>query len=394
MELIALIGFLILPVLGFFIALIGYFFDRKISNKKNKKGSIYSLIIAIFIGIVAFNYNPHMDYDLYRHHQIVKKMENQDVIEYKKYNNIEIMPYLISKFVAKTGNEDLLQFIVLTLGYFLLFYIINDYSTEKKISKFELLIIVLFTFFGFNVLNFLSGLWNYVAILIFSFSFYMDYYKKKNKIICNILYMVSFLFHNAMIFPIAFLIIFKISKNKFNIKTVVTSLIFLSMPLAIIDFGSQYLNLPILQDLRRMYIAYVSKNLYMHRFYGKIVVFIEISKLVIVILAILDDWRKNKAISSVNGYILLLSICILVLMPSLIVSIRFIMIIQIIGLIPIMNFLEGKLNKNKLLFIMIMALLTIIYIAYFLVQFKNQNFSNFISEGIFKNIVQIFILGE
>lgn len=68
--------------------------------------------------------------------------------------------------------------------------------------------------------------------------------------------------------------------------------------------------------------------------------------------------------------------------------IRFVMLIQFLGIVPIMDYFKSK-NKNRIFIFTIITVLSMIYILYFYRLFYNQNFSNLFSEKIFRNIFDI-----
>ena len=97
----------------------------------------------------------------------------------------------------------------------------------------------------------------------------------------------------------------------------------------------------------------------------------------------------KEKFSKINGFIILLSIAVLIMLPKTIVVIRFIMLIQFIGIIPIMDAFK-KMNKNKLLLLFSISALSIIFIVYQMKLFQNQSFGTLFTEGILKNFFSIF----
>ena len=116
--------------------------------------------------------------------------------------------------------------------------------------------------------------------------------------------------------------------------------------------------------------------------------YIEITKLIITILCILIQ-KERKKTSEINGFILLLSISTLIMIPQSIVMVRFIMLIQFIGIVPMIDCLKN-LTKNKLILLFIILALSSIYIYYFYHILSPENFGNFFTEKIYDNIFSIF----
>lgn len=385
MQLICCFLFFIFPILSIPITFIMYLFDNK------KKGLIYSLLLGLSIGFIVYYFVPTHNYDLYRHHLVVIKLYDAnitDLLAFIKTSDKELLAILLSYFAAIFKNIDLLQFFVVSTGYSILFYILYDYRKHANCSIPVFFILFIFTIFGFNVLYFISGLWFYISVILFFLSFYLEYMKKTNKIICYTIYLMTVLFHNAFIFPIIILFIYKFFKEKINIKILIICCIIILLPTYILHFMNSLFEIKILSTITRMYDAYLEQNDSMKQFYDGSVFVIEISKLLITLAAIFLNKNESKKTDGINGFIILLSICTILMMPKSIVMIRFIMIVQFIGIIPLMNYL-ARINRNRLLFILVIVLLDIFYLRFFYKQFSYQSFGN-INNAITKNIISIF----
>ena len=384
MVIITLGIFSLLPIVGVAFVLFFYLFDAK------KNSVLYSLLLGITLVIIAYYFIPPQDYDLYRHHLIVENYIGKDLtyfISSLKLIDREFLPLLISYIISFTKNVDILQFFITAIGYTIIFYIIHDYRKNTSINIFSFIIITLFTFFGFNALNFISGLWNYIAIILFSLALYLDYIKKYNKKICYLLYFIALLFHNSMIFPTIILIIYKIFKNKLNLKSIIISILICIAPSFLLTLINSLVNIQFFQKIEQLYNAYFQNN-YMYNFYGGTPLLIEITKLIVIIVCLLIQKERNK-IDNINGFIILLSTCILSVLPQSIVMIRFIMLLQFIGIVPMIDAFK-KFTKLRLLIIFGIIILTLIYFVYMYMLFKNQDFGTLFNYGIFKNIITIF----
>lgn len=384
MQLICCLLFLIFPILSIPIILIIYLFDNK------KKGLVYSLLLGLSIGCIVYYFIPTQNYDLYRHHLVVINLFDTNItglLNFIKNSNKELFVIIISYFVAVFKNVDLLQFIVVSLGYSILFYILYNYRKHVNCSILVFFIIFIFTIFGFNVLYFISGLWFYISVILFFLAFYMEKITKTNKIICYAIYFSTILFHNAFIFPIIILFIYKFFKEKINIKIIIICLLIVLLPTYILHFINSLFEIKIFSVIVKMYDAYLEQNNSMKQFYDGSIFVIEISKLLITLAAIFLNKNESKT-TDTNGFIILLSLCTVLMMSKSIVMIRFIMIIQFIGIIPLMNYLT-RINKNKLLFILTIVLLDIFYLYFFYKQFSYQSFGN-LNNSITKNIISIF----
>lgn len=385
--LLCLMIFILIPILGIPIYLIYYLYD------KNKSGILYSVLLGFMFGILAYYFNPPENYDLYRLKIIVSELVNLDlkeVISLAKVSDLEFIPMIYSYLIALTNNFNLLQFFVVTFGYSMLFYMLYDYRKIAKLDTLSFIAVILFTIFGFNTLYFISGLYNYIAIIIFSFAIYNEYIKKNNKIISYILYVVTLFIHNSMFFPFSILVIYKLSNNKFNFKSTSLTLIIFFFAYYILNFINNYANMSIISKLLDMYNSYVSGNSGFKNLYSGNILLIELIKWIVTVLCILLETNRKK-FSEINGFILLLSLGTLVMIQRSRVLIRFVMLIQFVGIVPMIDLLKNS-NRNKMLNFMIIIGFGFMFLAYTFFILKSENFG-YLSSNIFNNIFNIFKRG-
>ena len=147
MQLIFLLMCSFIPIIGLIVTLFLYIFNHK------SKGITYSIILALFFGLLAYHFIPLKVYDLYRHHQLVQQFMIDSsltkLIAIIKNSDLEILPILISYLISFTNNKDLLQMIIVTTGYFILFYMMYDYRKKINISNLYFVLIVANIIFGF-----------------------------------------------------------------------------------------------------------------------------------------------------------------------------------------------------------------------------------------------------
>lgn len=376
--------FIFFPIIGLPIYIFSYF------SNKNKKGILYSILLGLVLGILAYYFIPPSDYDLYRHQYIVRQLANRNFAQFlsvAKIIDLEFLPLLYSYMISLIKNIDLLQFFVVSLGYTILFYMLYDY---RKISQLKLLpftAIVMFTIFGFHALYFISGLYFYIAIIILAFALYNEYVKENKKIISYLLYISVLFIHNAMFFPIAILLIYKIFHNRFNVRSVLTCLSIFVFAWYVLFFVNSILDLDILKRIMAMYDSYISSNDRMQKFYSGTVFFIEITKWLITLLCIFLQKEKNKT-TGINGYILLLSLCTLMMIPRSIVMIRFVMLIQFLGIVAMMDSLR-KVTRNRFLLLLLILGFALLYTVYFYHILSDQDFGNLFNEKITNNIFNV-----
>lgn len=381
---IIMLLFVVVPILSLPITLIMYFFDKK------SKGILYATLIGITLGIIVYYYIPFSNYDLYRHQLVVKQMMGRDIgylIYYIKNSSLEFLP-LVNMYVAsRFNNPDLIQFWIVSLGYGILFYMLYDYRKISNVNTVVFIIITVFTIFGFNTLYFISGLWYYISIIIFSLAVYLEEIKKKNKILCYILYGVSVLFHNATFFAIAVLLIYRFMGSKLNFRTVVIAMAIFILPTLILELLNNWFNIKIFKSILDMYNAYLGNDRMFIYYRGRILI-IEFTKLIVTIFAIIFQKEQSKT-ESINGFIVLLSICTLIMLPKSIVMIRFVMPIQFMGIVPLFDSLK-KVTKKHFVFILFLMALDLFYVQYFYDRMYFQSFGNLFENRYYNNIFKIF----
>ena len=277
---VSVILFILFPIIGLPIYLFYYVFD------KNKKGILYSAVIGLTLGILAYYFVPRTDYDLYRHQMIVSQLTGisfQQFLILSKEIELEFLPSLYSYIIALFHNLNLLQFFIVSLGYFILLFMLYDYRKISKIKVLPFLFIVLFTLFGFNTLYFISGLYYYIAIIIFAYAFYIEYVKKGNKMVSYLLYLSTLFIHNSMAFALIILFIYKLCMNKFNLKSAFICIFIFSLSFYVINFINSIFDIQFLDTVLKMYNSYVTRDDSFKILYSGIILFIEITKLKIFI---------------------------------------------------------------------------------------------------------------
>lgn len=382
MILLCLLLIIFFPILGIPLFLMGYIFG------KDKNSLIYSSLLGISIALLFNFFIPPTDYDLFRHQLIVEQVTNLTFDEFlnsTKYINLEFLPTLYSYLISFTNHINLLQFFVIALGYTIIFYIIHDYRKINEIKIIPFIFIVLFNFFGFYTLYFISGLYFYLAVILFALAFYFDYVKKKYKILSYIIYFTILFIHNSMFFPIFILFIFKLFKNKLNLKSLLCCVFVFTLSTYILEFLSSTLDISFINNINNMYSHYLLKNDEMIKYYSGSIFIQEITKLFVILFVLF--FKKDEK-NATKDFIYLLTICIILMMPKSFVMIRFIMLIQLIGIVPLINYFKDNSYNKKLFLLSIIIFLTLLYMYIFYNVFHHEHFEN-ISNYIFTNIIGI-----
>ena len=382
---IAILLFVISPILSLPVNTIFYIFD------KSKKRILYSILIGISLGIISYYFIPKVGYDLIKHQNIVlalKGMTFGEVISVSGKLDLEIIPVIYSYFVSFLSNIDLLQFFVVSAGYGILLYLLSDYRSRVDLDPLTFLIVTLFVIFGFHTLYFISGLYCYIAFILFSLVFYCETILNKSKVVANMLYILLVFMHNSLALPVLILFAIKLFKGRFNLRTMTICLLIFIFAYYIIVFANSILDSPTLHRVLSMYNAYTLKNEHYKIYYSGYVFIIEISKLIVTLYFTIKNSVSNKK-QLTHNYILALSFISVLMMTKARLAIRYIMIIQFIGIVPIMNEL-AKNKKEKIIYLMILIGLTVFYILFFISIFKNQSFGNLFTDRFYDSIFTIF----
>lgn len=375
---------LIFPLVSIPFALIGFFYDSKLRL-------LYSMVLGIAAGLIAYNFAPPISFDLYRHHEDVLAMA-----QYNSWANIpdllfessEPIQALILNIIAGTGNPNLLQFIIVTFGYAILLFCIGDYAKRSNAKKSSLLLALLLTLSSFTAINFFSGLWNYIAIIIFALAFYLDVYRGKSKWISYPLYLITPFIHLSMVFPVLLIVIFKLTRNRINPLSVTLSLTAFLAPPLILSILSTVTNIPALVQIESMYRAYFINGDQFLNLYGGSVMAMELLKGCFYGIIALLFYRTLRVGGHVTLYktaafVMLLTFTTFVMVISSVVFLRFILLVQIIGVPLIIYVLDSGSRKLRFTLALIIIMLSLIFCVYQFMTLQGLDFGPVSPKGVF-----------
>ncbi len=389
MLILALIIYAVLPLLSFPLIFSLYYKDPS-------RTVIYSLLLAITIGIVSYHFNPPFSFDLYRHHQVIDSMKNVSVDQFLGLikSSYEPAALLISYLVATTRNTSLLQFSMVTVGYWILLYILKDYANNNKIRPHAFLLVTLFTLSSFTLVNFMSGIWNYIAMIIFALAFYLESKPKHNKIIVYTLYLIAPLLHSSMFLPLGLLIVFKLCGERLNTRlALLLGGIVLSLPL-IHPVVSSISGIAIFSQLEPMYQSYFASGPKYYNLYGGNVLVMELMKLSIYItIAMIMRKNASAVIQRSIGYVLLLTATILTYAPISIVTLRFVILVQFTGFAILMEYMSSRKTLARSLLICIMISLVALFSLYQYYTLKNLDYGGLLTYRTLDNVARVFLRG-
>ncbi|WP_281863139.1 hypothetical protein [Planomicrobium okeanokoites] len=150
------------------------------------------LSIAAF-SIFAFNYNPTVYTDLYRHYEFIELMR---IKGFSYYYNHELITKYLFQLVAETEYNQLLPFIVTLVRYSLFFLIFYKFIEKYGINNYYSKLYLFFFFAFFPLIESISGIRYYFSITVLGCFLIYDFYLSKNKMGAGGIF-ISLLIHTA-----------------------------------------------------------------------------------------------------------------------------------------------------------------------------------------------------
>lgn len=192
-----------LPLISFPVVILGMILSKGTIRK------CYGFLLALALATVAFIWVPDQTMDLYRHHQQVATLTDFNFVQLGSYIKSTMEPacYLIEFFVAQIGKYSFLQFLVVLLGYSVLFWMVCDYTEKKGISRGLFSILLLYSFTSVQFLNFASGLWFNLAIILVALGVYVFFFRK-TKYLQYFLYLLAMCLHIGSLYLIIPIVLF------------------------------------------------------------------------------------------------------------------------------------------------------------------------------------------
>lgn len=377
--------FAFFPILSLPFVLIGYFYDQK-------QNTLYSILFGVIMGLFAYYLQPPITYDLYRHHQLVDDLSTYNASYFFKtlWDTSEPLQALINFGVSLTHNHDLLQFGIVTVGYSILLYVMGDFARRNGIKKSTLLIVFIFTLTSFVCINFFSGLWNSLAMLVFALAFYRDSYARGNRLVTYLLYAITPIIHSAMFFPLVLLVVHKLFKERINFKAVLAILALFLAPSVLLPIINYFTDIPIFAQLEPMYNAYFLNGAQFNGLYDGWVIPMEIAKISLYIFVGLAYKAGHNSMLKLRAFVLLLCTATALLVINSLVFLRFVLLIQFIGSILMMTYLNERKDRTRMVFVGCTIVLDIVFCAYQYMTLRGLDFTPFGLDHLLSNILQIF----
>lgn len=315
-----------------------------------KKKKIFAIFVALSLATVAYVWKPSSIYDLYKWHSEVKMFNNynlNDLINHITIN-YEPMNYIIKYLCSKIGNINMLQSIVCFAGYYIILWIISDYTTQNKCNNFSFTIVSIFAILSVGYINFISGLWFNLAIITFALGIYLNY-AKNTKWLHWVFYILSISIHISTVYILLILITSRILKVKKNFKIIIIISYFASLFIGpVLTFLNLNINISIIHYIYKLYVSYFINGSQFSNLHTGINLYEAIIKLLICVLFICNSKDKIKEYN--KEYLLFLAI----LIPSIlalvfeakIIIVRYSFFVVLILIPLLLDYFTKEKNKK------------------------------------------------
>lgn len=377
--------FILLPIFIAPVVAIIYFRDDRYTAAS-------SLLIALTLGLIAYNFSPPTSFDLYRHHQAVEGLMKMSINQAGNLiaTSYEPLAVAINFLVAKSKNVNLLQLSTVTCGYWIIFFMLKDYAKKYRVKATPLALTLLFTISSLTYINYISGIWNYLAMIIFAFAFYLESQPNKNRIVIYAMYLATPLIHSSMFLPLILLFLFKLCGERLGKRLFIAiGIIFASLPL-IPPVVSSLSGFTIFSQLEPMYQAYFASGPRFYNLYAGNVLVMETLKASVYIAIVLLTYKKASIEAKrVSSFILLLLAAIVTYAPVSIAATRFILLVQLLGFPILMDYLSSKNTYIKLTLVCIILLLSMVFITYQYLTLRGLDFHGLVPFGLVSNVMSI-----
>ena len=327
MSIIAILAFIICPIISLPFVVLGL-------KKDGKRRMIYLSIIAVFLALFSYHYQPTPSEDLYRHHTDVVSYEGMSTDSLMKdiSSQPEQLSIIYKYLISKTGNEDLLQFFIAIMCYIILLYLLNK-QTEKhaELAFWKKVGVWFFVLAGFHFLVITSGMFYTLALEIFALAVYFDYSDKK-KLLSILCYIVPIFIHTCAALPLVVVLLYKLLGSKMNLKNgIILSASVLSIGFIMTVIAPNF-DIPIVNELSKLYVAYFNNEEQWSDLHSPFVLALYLSRLIPVAVGY---FLLKKHDNKVSDFSLFMTLLIVLLFFQTSFSIRYIHIAVLCG-IPIM----------------------------------------------------------
>ncbi len=262
---------------------------------KRKNLKYYFIIIVFILAIVAFNFEPSKEYDLYRHFNMLDNCRLYGfnyIINHPDYENLPVGAtyFYLSSLIPTNG---FLPMVTTIISYMSVFIIINKFIEEKEWKKSAILLAIFSFLCMYNYLGLISGIRNKICISIVFYILYKDLIEKKNFVKCMIGYIALALFHPSIFVVIALRLLLLVKDKKLQSIIKILLLLWSFLKNVILSILSKFNNFSIVSYIVTKMNSYdlaeatAVANVPLYTF-------VYFTRNVIILLIFLEYYRKNK----------------------------------------------------------------------------------------------------
>jgi len=380
---------LVFPVL----ASVFNFFGMILMNGKARK--YYAFLFAFSLAVIAYVWIPDSSMDLYRHHYDVGLLTGFNVEKLGVFikANLEPLHYLIKFVVGQTGNYNLLQFIVVLIGYFGLFWMICDLAEIKKCKRAVFSLICLYAFSVIRFIDFASGLWFNLSIITIALGVYLSYYRE-TKWMQYVMYAMAACIHVGTIYAIVLIIImsklrlFKRIRLSVVLMTFLVMLSFGGIVLLINNvFGSEF---QLVGILNRMYDGYFVNGLQFEELHTGWSLSLSVANMVLCLILGIWHYKKIKVMRDYDCLLIYFTVSVMATIVGAGVFIRFRSLSVMLALPLIISYLRDVKSKGAgLILVLAIVVLTSIQLYRSFVQAQSTGLMQRMNVNITRSVFNL-----
>ena len=376
---------ILFPIFSLPIIVLCMFFEKNIRKKK-----FYCIIFSVVISFITYIYIPNDTMDLHRYYVFMDSLKNFNLMDFMQeylFNAEPLMNFIFYIF-AKTNDNHLIMIFVTLFSYYVHFYIIFDYQSEKKLSNSKFNVVLLF-FISIFLIQSLTGIRFMIAKTVFFLALYFDFYKNKRDIITIFLYILPIFIHQSSIILLLFRVLMLLNHNKIDYKFLLLFIIIFISPSIILNLSETISsNSSIFSLLNQRASSYLNEGNTAANIYK-----LQFSLLIFLILTC--TYIKLKKISvnkPMYSFLIIMVFISLFFSSSLTISTRFITISALYAILFLMDIEEGLSNKKQLLLLLIISAFSVMYITYQFITLSNASYPGIFQFSLAYSVISVIFL--
>lgn len=301
MAIITTILFLVMPIMVIPLIMIGLI-------KDSKHSLVYSILMALYFGIMAYNLIPDESMDLYRYFYWMKyQYANMNLTEYMQifWTNNKIVFTFLLFIVSHMQNYHLLPFFCIWMAYTIVFYTITDFAKTNNIKPIYTIFVLIASMSIIRFVDWCSGLAQFLAIVIVFLAIYLELIKGKKGWQYKLLYVVGLLIHSSVAILIIFRLLILLNQKKYLPALIIIFIIYSMAPVLLTYVLKAFSGVPIIGELLVKAEWYTIKANNIFSFPYHVVMYI-FTIFYLVLYACSKKYRENTINNKYCDYILII----------------------------------------------------------------------------------------